>query len=54
MKLHRGNALKGQLCKRPVVVAGIIYVAAARVNEAFGAAVFGKIVHVGLPVVARG
>ena len=36
------------------MVAGIINIAAARVNEALGTAVFGKIVHVGLPVVARG
>ena len=46
--------LKRQLCKRPVVVASIVDVAAARVNEALGATVFGKIVHVGFPVVARG
>jgi len=36
------------------VVAGIVDVAAARVNEALGAAVFGEIVYIGLPVVARG
>jgi len=35
------------------VVASIVDVTAARVNEALGAAVFGKIVHVGFPVVAR-
>lgn len=49
-----GSSLKRHLCKRPVVVASIVDDATARVNEALGAAVFGKIVHVGFPVVARG
>lgn len=35
------------------MVASIVDVATTRVNETFGATVFGKIVHVGFPVVAR-
>ena len=35
------------------MVAGIVDDATTRVNEALGAAVFGEIVHVGFPVVAR-